>query len=67
MKLFFVVGIRHSGVVMAENKEEAVELITSENEEKDPRVLFGHVGSWESPEPHEIKLPHSYRLVKEKQ
>ena len=63
MKLFYVIGIRHNAIVLANNSEEAISLATIGDKE-DPRVLFGSVGSWEAPEAHEIKLPSDYRLVK---
>ncbi|MBI2583604.1 MAG: hypothetical protein HYW25_02965 [Candidatus Aenigmarchaeota archaeon] len=67
MKLFYVSGIRHNAIVLAKDGDEAVSLAirASESEDKDPNVLFGSVGSWESPDAHELKLPDGYRLVNE--
>jgi len=67
MKLFLVIGIRHNAIVLAENREVAIRLAVdaskSENK-KDPRVLFGYVGNWESHEVKELRLPKGYKLVK---
>ena len=68
MKLFYVSGLRHRAIVIANDKDEACKLAISayeDEDKKDSRVLFGSVGDWESPEAHEINLPDGYRLVKE--
>jgi hypothetical protein len=50
LKLFFVDGLRHAAVVIAPDAEEAIRLAdASHGGEKNPKVLFGSVGSWEGP------------------
>ena len=67
MKLYFVGGIRHSAVVIANNQKEAIELATKAHGGKRARgALFGSVGEWEVPTAHELKLPKGYRLVEGK-
>ena len=61
MKLYFVSGIRHSAVVFAKNKKEAIVLAEKSG---DTRVLIGHVGNWESPDAEELRLPTGWNLVK---
>lgn len=63
MKLYFVSGIRHSAVVLAKNKKDAIVLAEKSD---DTRVLIGHVGSWESPDAEELRLPTGWNLVKMK-
>ena len=64
-RLYYVDGIRHSAVVLASTKGEAVRLAiaASRPEEADRRVLYGHVDEWEGPGARELKLPRGYRLV----
>lgn len=67
MKLYFVEGIRHSAVVMANGQKEAIEFATKAHGGKRTRgVLFGSVGDWEVPTAYELKFPKGYRLVEEK-
>ena len=63
--MYYVDGVRHSAVVLARTKGEAVRLAiaASRPEEADRRVLFGHVDEWEAPGARELKLPRGYRLV----
>ena len=66
-KLYYVDGIRHSAVVLAESKDEAVRFAVQASEgKKNQKVLFGHVGSWESPSAIELKLPYDYKIIKKK-
>lgn len=67
MKLYFVDGVRHSAVVIANNQKEAIGLATEAHGGKRARgVLFGSLGKWEVPTAHELKLPKGYRLVEGK-
>lgn len=63
-KLFLVQGIRHSAVVVAGNKDEALELAANDSDcgASDTRVLYGGVQRWEAPEAIELKLPEGFRL-----
>ncbi len=63
--MYFVDGVRHSAVVIAESKAEALRLAVaaSRPEEADVRVLHGHVDEWEAPAARELKLPKRYRLL----
>jgi hypothetical protein len=63
MKLYFVNGVRHSAVVMARTKREAIGLAAKVSD--DDRVLFGSVGDWEVLEAYELKLPKGWRIVKD--
>lgn len=63
MKLYFVNGVRHSAVVMAGTKKEAIGLAAKVSD--DDRVLFGSVGDWEGPEAYELKLPKGWRISKD--
>jgi hypothetical protein len=64
MELYFVDGIRHSAVVLANGEKQAVELATKAHSGvKIDAVLFGSVGEWEVPSAHELKLPKGYRIV----
>jgi hypothetical protein len=63
MKLYFVNGVRHSAVVMARTKKEAIGLAAKVSD--DDRVLFGSVGDWEAPEAHELKLPNGWKIIKD--
>jgi len=64
-RLFFVDGVRHSAVVVATTKEEALKLAVeaSSSGKRDAKVLFGDVGEWESPRAIELKLPKGLELV----
>lgn len=64
-KLFFVDGIRHSAVVIADNADEAIATAGKSAAEVNttPKLLYGYVGSWEVPEAHELKLPEGYQLI----
>jgi len=64
-RLYFVDGVRHSAVVLAESKSEAVRLAiaASKPAEANIRVLCGHVDEWEGPSARELKLPKGYRLI----
>jgi len=63
MKLYFVDGVRHSAVVMARTKKEALGLAAKVHEGvPSDLVLFGFVGDWEAPEAHELKLPKGWRI-----
>ena len=65
--MYFVEGVRHSAVVMANSQKEAIELATKAHDGKRTHgVLFGSVGAWEEPIAHELKLPKGYWLVEEK-
>ena len=68
MKLYFIDGIRHCAVVMANSRKEAVELATRAREEgiNSDNLLFGSVGEWECPTAHELKLPKGYRITEER-
>jgi hypothetical protein len=68
-KLFFIEGIRHSAVVLAADEREAIKLATEAHgsEKKDPRVLFGSVGDWETfgdKSAIELRLPKGYTITK---
>ena len=66
MKLFFVHGLRHSAVVIANSEKEAIELATKAHAGAAiDEVLFGSVGEWEDPTVHQLKLPNGIRLVEE--
>ena len=65
LKLFYVEGVRHSAVVLARNKRQAVRLAVdaSRNEKPNPYVLYGYIGSWEVPHAYELRLPEGYRFI----
>ena len=64
MKLYFVRGARHSAVVLASNKKEAIKRsVDVANGKKDHLVLYGDVQDWESPEAEELILPAGYGIV----
>ncbi len=64
VKLYYVSGIRHHAIVLAENKKQAITIVIGSEEKADSRVLYGRVGRWENPEAEELKLPKDYKLVK---
>jgi hypothetical protein len=68
-KLFFIQGIRHSAIVLAADKKEAIKLATKAHgsEKVDRRVLFGSVGDWETFDNSaiELKLPKGYSITKD--
>jgi len=68
-KLFFVSGIRHSAVVIAEDGAEAVKLAEeahgAEDGKADQRVLYGSVGDWEVPQAIELVLPQGYQITRQ--
>ncbi len=68
-KLFYVEGLRHSAIVLAENEKQAIKLATQAhgNEKVDPRVLFGSVGDWEifgERAAVKLKLPKGYVITR---
>lgn len=66
MNLYYIDGVRHSAVVMANSPKEAIELATrAHGGVRADEVLFGSVGEWEAPTAHELKLPKGYRLIEE--
>lgn len=70
-KIFYVQGIRHHAIVIADNKDEAIKLsIADSDEEKDSKVIFGHIGEWEKWKNGisalELKLPKGYKIIDER-
>ncbi len=65
-RLYYVDGVRHSAVVLAGSKKEAIKLAISASGRgrSDERVLYGFVGKWEIPEARELKLPREYLISK---
>jgi len=64
LKLYLVEGTRHQAVVMAKTEGEAVELAMKVDEGGESgQVLFGHVGNWEDPTAHELKLPNGWKII----
>ncbi len=66
MKLYFVNGVRHSAVVMARTKKEAIRMAAKVREDvPSDHVLFGSVADWEAPEAYELKLPKGWRIIQD--
>ena len=68
-KIFYVSGIRHHAIVLAQDADEARRLaVEASKNKKDLRMLFGHIGDWEDfgggIDAHELKLPSRYSIVK---
>lgn len=64
-KLFYVAGIRHHAIVIAQNGSEAVQLAlkASQGKKANPRVLYGGVQDWEAPTAQGLRLPKNYELI----
>ena len=68
-KIFYVSGLRHHAIVLAQDTDEARRLaVEASKNKKDPRVLYGYIGDWEDfgrgLHTHELKLPPRYSIVK---
>lgn len=64
MKLYFIQGVRHSAVVMANSDREAILVATkAQSGAEDDKLLLGSVGDWEGPEAIEIKLPRGFEII----
>ncbi len=65
VKLYYVSGLRHHAIVLADNKQQAVQqcIDKEEKNQEDPLILYGHVQKWEDPEAEEIQLPKGFAIT----